>query len=109
MAKYVTLVKQRLAGFSTWKLEHVPRDSNEKVDALAVVAASLPITETIFLPIYYQLDSSIATIQVNQVGKTTPSWMNPITHYINTGELPNKKDKGHKVQVQSTRFSIIDG
>ena len=29
MAKYVTLVKQCLASFSTWKLEHVPRDSNE--------------------------------------------------------------------------------
>ena len=73
MAKYVTLVKEHLAIFSTWKLEHVPRDSNEKADALAVVAASLPITETIFLPIYYQSDSSIATIQVNQVGESSPS------------------------------------
>ena len=53
MAKYVTLVKQCLAGFSTWKLEHVPRDSNERAYALAAVAASLPITETISLPIYY--------------------------------------------------------
>ena len=44
MAKYVALVKQRLAGFSTWKLDHVSRDSNEKADALAAVAASLPIT-----------------------------------------------------------------
>ena len=65
MTKYVIMVKQRLAGFSTWKLEHVPKDSNEKADALATVAASLPITETIFLPIYYQLDSSIGTIWVN--------------------------------------------
>ena len=73
MAKYMTLVKQRLAGFSTWKLEHVPRDSNENVDALADVAASLPITKTIFLPIYYQPNSSIAIIRVNQVGETTPS------------------------------------
>ena len=62
MAKYVTLVKQCLVSFSTWKLEHVPKDSNEKADALAAVTASLLITETIFLPIYYQPDSSIATI-----------------------------------------------
>ena len=65
MAKYVTLVKQRLDGFSTWKLKHVPRKSNEKADALAVVAASLLITETIFLPMYYQPDSSISTIRVS--------------------------------------------
>ena len=79
MAKYVILVKQRLARFSAWKLEHVPKDSNERVNALAVVAASLPITETIFLPIYYQLDSSIATIRVSQVDETSPSWIDPIT------------------------------
>ena len=53
IAKYVTLVKQRLGSFSAWKLEHIPKDCNEKVDALAFVATSLPITETIFMPIYY--------------------------------------------------------
>ena len=53
MVKYVSRVKQRLSSFLVWKLEHVPRDSNEKVDALASMAASLPITETIFMPIYY--------------------------------------------------------
>ena len=80
-----------------------------KADALAAVAASLPITKTIFLPIYYQSDSSIATILVNLVGETSPSWMDPITLYINTGELPNEKDKEHKIQVQYARFSLIDG
>ena len=51
--KYVSLVKQRLGSFSAWKLEHIPRDCNEKADALAAVAASLSITEIVFLPIYY--------------------------------------------------------
>ena len=53
MEKYVSLVKQCLGSFSALKLEHIPRDCNEKVDALVVVAASLPMTETMFLPIYY--------------------------------------------------------
>ena len=35
--------------------------------------------------------------------------MDPITHYISTGELPSEKDKAHKVQVESARFSLIDG
>ena len=65
MAKYVSRVKQLLNSFPIWKLEHVPRDSNEKADALASIAASLPITETIFLPIYYQSGSSITSPQVN--------------------------------------------
>ena len=67
MAKYMSLVKQRLGSFAGWKLEHIPRDSNERPDTLAVVVASIPIKETIFLPIYYQPTSSIATDRVSQI------------------------------------------
>ena len=109
MTKYASLVKQKLNALSTWKLEHVPQDCNERVDALAVVAASLPITETVFLPICYQTDSSILRAQINQVEEVPPSWMDPIRLYIATGELPNDRDKAHKVLVQSVRFSMIDG
>ena len=109
MTKYGSLVKQKLNALSAWKLEHVPRDCNERADALAVVAASLPITETVFLPIYYQTDSSILRAQVNQVEEVPPSWMDPIWLYIATMELPNDRDKAHKVLVQSARFSMIDG
>ena len=35
--------------------------------------------------------------------------MDPIIHYINMGELPSERDKTHKIQVQSARFSLIDG
>ena len=108
MAKYVSLVKQRLDNFSAWKLEHITRNFNEKADALTTVAASLPITETVFLPINYQPDSSIITTWVSLVDKVSPSLMDPIVQYINTGELPYDKRKTHKVQIQPTRFSLIN-
>ena len=78
MAKYVSMVKQRLGSLEAWKLKHIPRDCNEKADALAVVAASLPITKTVFPPIYYRSDSSIITTGVSQVDEVSPSWMDPI-------------------------------
>ena len=65
MVKYENLVKQWLGSFAAWKLEHILRDSNEKADALEIMAASIPITETVFLPIYYQLASSITSNQVS--------------------------------------------
>ena len=34
--------------------------------------------------------------------------MDPIRLYIATGELPNDRDKAHKVQIQSARFSVVD-
>ena len=73
MVKYVSRVKQCLSSFPVWKLGHIPNDSNERADALAYVAASLPIIEIVFLPIYYQPVSSIASSQVNQVDKNPPS------------------------------------
>ena len=65
----------------TWRLEHISRDLNEKVDALAAVAASIPIRETMFLSVYYQLTSSIATNQVSQIDEAIFSWLTLITHY----------------------------
>ena len=109
MAKYVSLVKQRLGSFSAWKLEHIPKDCHEKADALVAVAASLSITETVFLPIYYQSDSSIITTRVSPMDEVSPSWMDPIVQYINTGELPNERDKAHKIQIHASRFSLVNG
>ena len=108
MEKYASLVKQKLSTLSAWKLEHVPRDCNERADALAAVAASFPIKETIYLPIYYQLGSSILHTQVSKIEEVPPSWMDPIRLYIATGELPNDRGRAHKIQIQSARFSLVD-
>ena len=109
MVKYVSQVRQGLSSFPVWKLEHIPRDCNERADVLASVAASLPLTETIFLPIYHQPASSIGSSQINQVDENPPSWMDLISLYLSTCQLPNERDKAQKLQVQSARFSLVDG
>ena len=35
--------------------------------------------------------------------------MDPIRLYIATGELPNDGGRAHKIQIQSARFSLVDG
>ena len=35
--------------------------------------------------------------------------MDPIRLYIATGELPDDRNRAHKIQIQSARFSIVDG
>ena len=99
MAKYASLTKQKLSTLSAWKLEHVPRNHNEKADALAVVAASLPVKESIYLPIYYQPESSISHAMVRQIEEVTPFWIDPIQLYIATRKLPDDRNKAHKIQV----------
>ena len=108
MVKYVCLVRLRLESFAAWKLKHIPRDSNEKVDALAAVATSLPIKETIFLHVYLSPASSITTNQVNEINEACSSWMTPIVHYLSSGEFPDNRIEAHKVQVQAARFSLVN-
>ena len=97
MIKYVCLVKLRLESFAPWKLKHIQRDSNEKVDVLAAVAASLLIKETVFLLVYLQSASSITINQVNEIDETCSSWMTPIVHYLSLGELPDNRIEAHKI------------
>ena len=106
MVKYVSLVQQRLSTFSAWKLEHVLKDRNERADALA---ASFPVRETIYLPIYYKPDSSILHTQISQIKEAPPSWMDPIRLYKAIGELPDDRNRAHKIQIQSARFSMVGG
>ena len=107
MDRYVGLINQRLGSFTTWKLEHILRDSNERADAFTVVVASIPIKETVFPPIYYQPASSITTDRVNQIDEVDTSWLTPIMHYLSSGELPDNRVEAHKVQVQAVRFSLV--
>ena len=97
MVRYASLVNQRLESFAAWKLEHILRDSNEKENALVIVVASLPIKETIFLPVYLQLASSITTNQVNEIDEACSSWMTPLIHYLSSGELLDNR-------IEVTRF-----
>ena len=70
MVRYASLVKQQLESFAAWKLEYILRDSNEKAEVLAVVAASLPIQETIFLHVYFQPTLSITTSKINEIDES---------------------------------------
>ena len=64
------------------KLKNILRDSNEKANVVAAMAASISIRETVFLHVYYQPTSSITTDQVSQIDEESPSWLTPIMRYL---------------------------
>ena len=67
------------------------------MDALVVVTVSLPIKETVLIPVYYQPESSITTNRVNEVDEVGPSWMTPVVRYLSSGELLDNRDEAHKI------------
>ena len=43
------------------------------------------------------------------MAENSPSWMDPLVQYINTGELPNERNKAQKIQIQLAKFSLVNG
>ena len=72
MARYLTKVRDTLQRFTEWTIEKIRRTENGRADALAGIAASLPIKEAILLPIHVQTNPSVTeastcnTIEVKQ-------------------------------------------
>nr|CAN81178.1 hypothetical protein VITISV_004998 [Vitis vinifera] len=111
MARYLAKVRNTLQRFTEWIIEKIKRADNRRVDALAGIAASLPIKEAILLPIHVQPNPSVAeistcnTIEAPQVDDQ--EWTYDIAEYIRTGTLPGDLKQAHKVWVQAARFTLI--
>ncbi|XP_034689166.1 uncharacterized protein LOC117917050 [Vitis riparia] len=113
MVRYLTKVRDTLQRFTEWTIEKIKRTENGCADALAGIAASLPIKETILLSIYVQTNPSVAetstcnTIEANQADGQ--EWTEDIIRYLRTGTLPEEPKQAHKTWVQSARFTLIGG
>lgn len=59
MTQYLTKVRNTLNQLEEWVIKRIPRIENVQVDALARVAATLPVKEAILLPVNLQTTSSI--------------------------------------------------
>ncbi|KAL6319034.1 hypothetical protein AAG906_001507 [Vitis piasezkii] len=94
MAQYLTKVRDTLQRFTEWTIEKIKRTENGRVDALAGIAASLPIKEAILLPIHVQVNPSVAetstcnTIEANQADGQ--EWTEDIIRYLRTSTLPEE-------------------
>ncbi|XP_034710517.1 uncharacterized protein LOC117933242 [Vitis riparia] len=113
MTQYLNKVKDTLQQFTEWTIEKIRRTENSRADALAGITASLPTKEAILLPIYVQAKPSIteaSTCNAIKANETDDEgWMKDIIEYLRTGTLPEESKQGHKIRVQATRFTLVEG
>ena len=113
MTRYLTKVRDTLQRFTEWTIEKIRRTENGRVDALAGIAASLPIKEAILLHIHVQTNPSVTETPTCNTIKTSQAdnqeWTDDITKYLRTGTLPGDPKQAHKTRVQAARFTLIGG
>eukprot|EP00261_Vitis_vinifera_P024765 XP_010657208.1 PREDICTED: uncharacterized protein LOC104880867 [Vitis vinifera] len=113
MTRYLTKVRDTLQRFTEWTIKKIRRTENGHADALAGIAATLPIKEAILLPIHVQVNPSVAeastcnTIETKQADGQ--EWTNDIVGYLWTGTLPKDPKQAHKIRVQAACFTLIGG
>ncbi|KAL6319562.1 hypothetical protein AAG906_014238 [Vitis piasezkii] len=111
MARYLAKVRNTLQQFTEWTIEKIKRADNGRADALAGIAASLPIKEAILLPIHVQANPSVAeistcnTIEANQAD--SQEWTYDIEEYLRTGTLPGDPKEAHKVRDDLWHIELI--
>ncbi|RVW90981.1 Pro-Pol polyprotein [Vitis vinifera] len=99
--------------FTEWTIKKIKRTENGRADALAGIAASLPIKEAVLLPIHVQTNPSVAkastcnTIEANQADGQ--DWTEAIIKYLRTSTLLEEPKQAHKTRVQAARFTLIGG
>ena len=108
MTRYLTMVEKHLKKLDKWIIRRVPWDENEKIDALARIAATLPINGTIMLPIYLKVVLSITLMLVYNIGQIDSRWMFNIIKYLQTGDVLEDEKQAHKLCIQVARFTLIN-
>ena len=91
-----------------WVIRRVPREENEKADALAGITVTLPIKEAVMLPVYIKVALSITPEPVCNTSQTDSGWMLNIMKYLQTREVPRDEKQAHKLHIQATRFTLIN-
>ena len=113
MARYLTKVRDTLQRFAEWTIKKIKRIDNGCADALAGIAASLPIKEAILLPVHVQTNPSVTeaptcnTIEASQANGQ--KWTEAIIRYLRIGTLLEEPKQAHKIRVQAARYTLIGG
>lgn len=82
MTKYLLKVQESLRRLDEWAIKKIPRIANMQADALVKIVSSLPIRESILLPIYVQTTPYITESHICNTVKEGQDWMVDIKAYL---------------------------
>ena len=110
MQEYLSQVRSMQTKFEVFDVSHVPKGGNTHADSLATLATSstqnLPrviLVEELYNPTSLHKDMP----QIHQIN-LGPSWMDPISLYLERDILPEEKSEAKKVRRKAPRFWLSE-
>ncbi|XP_025669999.1 uncharacterized protein [Arachis hypogaea] len=105
LQKYLEKVKELAKQFEEVAIQHVPRERNTQADLLSKLASTKLGVGNRSL-IQEMIKEPAVTLHLTKIG---PSWMDPITDFLENGKLPEDEKEAKALRMEVARYAIIQG
>ncbi|XP_072076618.1 uncharacterized protein [Arachis hypogaea] len=105
LQKYLEKVKELAKQFEEVTVQHVPRERNTRADLLSKLASTKPGVGNRSL-IQGMIKELAVALHLTKIG---PSWMDPITNFLENGKLPEDEKEAKVLRREAARYAIIQG
>ncbi|KAK8933512.1 hypothetical protein KSP39_PZI015592 [Platanthera zijinensis] len=110
LAQYLQLVKSLLIQIPQFQILHIPREQNNKADALSKLATSSTRYQTRRRQIEEIAFPSIhGPWEVTEINKAEESWTTPLIAYLKDQQLPEDHKEARRLRMRAATFTLIDG
>ncbi|XP_016168998.1 uncharacterized protein LOC107611602 [Arachis ipaensis] len=105
LQKYLEKVRELNKQFEEVAVQHVPRERNTRANLLSKLASTKPGVGNRSL-IQGMIKEPTVALHLTKVG---PSWMDPITDFLENGKLPDDEKAAKALRREAAKYAIIQG
>ena len=112
MTTYLDIAKRLLRRFKNYKISQIPREENEKADALSKLAsATTGIRSKSILVAHLNKPSTAESgeIMIVEIRPSPGDWTTQLKRYLEENILPEDAVEAKRIKYRSTQYTILMG
>ncbi|KAK0585732.1 hypothetical protein LWI29_033235 [Acer saccharum] len=112
MIAYLDIAKKLLKKFKAYRISQIPREENEKADALSKLASATTSIRSKAIPVAHLTKPSTAEPEEIIIAEIRPSpgdWTYQLRKYLEENILPEDAVEAKRIRYRSARYTILRG
>ncbi|KAK0602972.1 hypothetical protein LWI29_000043 [Acer saccharum] len=112
MIAYLDIAKRLLRKFKVYRISQIPREENEKADALSKLASATTSIRSKAIPVAHLTKPSTAEseeVMIAEIRPSTGDWTYKFRKYLEENILSEDAVEAKCIRYRSTRYTILRG